>query len=274
MKIKELAEQHPSSRVRFMLKDLCDMRANRWTARREELKAEDLSAKQPGGATSSSHNSSAGLSNADGQSTSGTYTPLALQTRTVGGDEAVVDEWTEVPSAKSKKKPTDTPTPPPSAGGGKKGLSKTSSKGSFSSSSGLSGKNSSGKPGGNAAGKLSPNNNNSRPSSVGKPAAKKGGGAGAAVDDLPEEGEVMAGQDEEEAVGAVDSAVLRSAGKSLCGALDEYFGHGLTEEPLMALMEELAGLLQLGRDSTRPLGEAQLALLDSCMKTLLKVTKI
>lgn len=42
VRLKELSDSHPSSRVRFMLRDLIEMRDNGWTARREEEKMVNL----------------------------------------------------------------------------------------------------------------------------------------------------------------------------------------------------------------------------------------
>lgn len=121
-RVLQIAEVHPSSRVRFMLRDLADMRSNDWTARREEEKMVSLDKdKKP--------------------ESQEQFKPVV--TPYVSGDarsqnaEPAVDEWSVVQTV-NKKKPTGAPSPVPPAALSRSGSSAQMARGN-SSSGNLSG---------------------------------------------------------------------------------------------------------------------------------------
>lgn len=98
-RIEEMSTKHPNSRVRFMLKDLIEMRTANWTARREEEKVEDLSVKVSD--SNGSDNTGKGGSNAP--------TPVGAAQKTSGGPR---DEWEVVTSTGRKKGATSAASTP------------------------------------------------------------------------------------------------------------------------------------------------------------------
>lgn len=243
--VKSIGESHASSRVRFMMKDLVDMRLNGWTARREEEKMVSLDKdKKP------------------------EFVPV-VQTPYISGDarlsavaEAQVDEWSVVPSG-GKKKTTGAPSPVPTPTGGmsRSNSSATMSRSNSTSTGNLSGLDkrrvpgaASAAPSGVAAGprrEKSVGNVGKGPAngpSSGKPAGSKGANRGNSVSPMP-------GRDEEGAEGADASAGaanaaavasttagpqstdLSSVAKKVRSAAKEYYGHGLLEEPKQTFQE-------------------------------------
>ena len=111
--IQALAKDHPSSRVRFMLYDLVEMRNNNWTARREGEKMVSLNDKNHPSAQSSSSStthatttapasSSSSSSTTTTTATSGPVVPVVVEPVVVVVPEPVkpvvseADEWNEV----------------------------------------------------------------------------------------------------------------------------------------------------------------------------------
>jgi cobalamin biosynthesis Mg chelatase CobN len=111
--IQALAKDHPSSRVRFMLYDLVEMRNNNWTARREGEKMVSLNDKNHPSAQSSSTttthatttapaSSSSSSSSTTTTATSGPVVPVVVEPVVVVVPEPVkpvvseADEWNEV----------------------------------------------------------------------------------------------------------------------------------------------------------------------------------
>lgn len=105
--IQALAKNHPSSRVRFMLYDLVEMRNNNWTARREGEKMVSLNDKNhPPPSSSSTHaTATAGSGSTTATSTtaavtSGPVVPVVVEPVVVPEPVKPVvseaDEWNEV----------------------------------------------------------------------------------------------------------------------------------------------------------------------------------
>jgi len=112
--IQALAKDHPSSRVRFMLYDLVEMRNNNWTARREGEKMVSLNDKNHPSAQSSAQSSStttthatttapaSSSSTSTTTATSGPVVPVVVEPVVVVVPEPVkpvvseADEWNEV----------------------------------------------------------------------------------------------------------------------------------------------------------------------------------
>jgi translation initiation factor 4G len=113
--IQALAKDHPSSRVRFMLYDLVEMRNNNWTARREGEKMVNLNDKNPSAqssaqssSTTTTHTtttapaSSSSSSSTTTTATSGPVVPVVVEPVVVVVPEPVkpvvseADEWNEV----------------------------------------------------------------------------------------------------------------------------------------------------------------------------------
>ena len=126
--IEKIAQTHPISRVRFMLRDLIEMRANNWTARREEEKVMDLSetrtvvgqgipaAARSGLGTVSSHPVAVAASDVHVPSTQASIPPPPAPLATIE------DEWrTVTKSSKKEKGPTTTTIPPASSSLSNKG---------------------------------------------------------------------------------------------------------------------------------------------------------
>jgi translation initiation factor 4G len=117
--ITVIGNAHPSSRVRFMMKDLVEMRSNDWTARREEDK----------------------MINLDKKNAAADFAPV--QTAYVSGDArqndafaaAPVDEWSVVPAGGNKKRPPTSGAPSPVPGGN---ISRTNSNAQISRSNSTS----------------------------------------------------------------------------------------------------------------------------------------
>eukprot|EP01038_Epipyxis_sp_PR26KG_P009277 gene9277-12499_t len=159
-KVQEISNSHPSSRVRFMLKDLIDMKNNNWVARREVEKAVDLSEKS----AEKSAVSTNAVETAAPTTTLSVVNPMPLLAE---------DVWKEVSSSKSKGKtsasstPLATTTPATNATGAKKGGNSNSMGNSSKSSGNLNGMNNSNTFNGNSkvknstsSGRLSNLNNN------------------------------------------------------------------------------------------------------------------
>lgn len=109
-KIAKMSLEHPSCRMRFMLKDLIDMRIAGWVERRETEKAVKLSELRAdeqqqhggkGGQARSSSSSSLSHTNGGTQDARG---PRHQQ------DAAAPDGWHTVPVGKSKSKPSAAPS--------------------------------------------------------------------------------------------------------------------------------------------------------------------
>eukprot|EP01032_Pedospumella_encystans_P009355 gene9355-11016_t len=229
-RIAEIGNNHPSSRVRFMMKDLVDMRFNDWTARREEEKMVNLVKKAEPEAQ---------------------FKPV-VSTPYVSGDarnsglsiaEAVVDEWSVVPGG-GKKKPS-APSPVPPAALSRSGSSAQMSRTNSSSNGNLSGMDKrrpgpAGGPAANAprpAGK--PAGNNPRD---GRPAGKDakprtGPNRGNSVSPVPSE--AAEGADAESAAPAVVmfNSDLAEVTKKLRSAVKEYYRNGLVEEATLTFQE-------------------------------------
>ena len=113
--IENIAETHPSSRVRFMLRDLIDMRANNWTARREEEKVMDLNetrmvAGGQGGPSAVRTGSGASSS----QPTAVPDVPVPSAPAPPPAPLAAIeDEWRVVTKGAKKEKVTPSAAPPP-----------------------------------------------------------------------------------------------------------------------------------------------------------------
>jgi len=101
-KISQLAQSHAISRVRFMLKDLIDMRNDGWTARREAEKMVNLNDKSGGGG-----GGGGGAAVLSVLETTGA-TPSSSSAPSPSIPEEAVDEWSVVPerSRKGKAQPT------------------------------------------------------------------------------------------------------------------------------------------------------------------------
>jgi hypothetical protein len=111
--IQALAKDHPSSRVRFMLYDLVEMRNNNWTARREGEKMVNLNDKNPSAQSSAQSSStttthttttapaSSSSSTTTTTATSGPVVPLVVEPVVVVPEPvkpvvSEADEWNEV----------------------------------------------------------------------------------------------------------------------------------------------------------------------------------
>ena len=230
-RIAEIGNNHPSSRVRFMMKDLVDMRLNDWTARREEEKMVNLVKKAEPEAQ---------------------FKPV-VSTPYVSGDarnsglsiaEAVVDEWSVVPGG-GKKKPS-APSPVPPAALSRSGSSAQMSRTNSSSNGNLSGmdKRRTGPAGGNPAANAprpasKPAGNNPRD---GRPAGKDakprtGPNRGNSVSPVPSE--AAEGADAESTAPAVVmfNSDLAEVIKKLRSAVKEYYRNGLVEEATLTFQE-------------------------------------
>ena len=241
--IEELAQSHPSSRIKFMLLDLIDMRNNNWTARREAEKVVDLNESRGikqaaptapvGGASSSAVAVAAAPSS--GRASDAIATPAAVA--------PPVDEWTEV-GARSKKdkeksklsgvavpvasQPSSAASKSSSRGDSQGNSKKASSTGplnkksSNSSASSSSSSSSSGRSG-HVSGsfKRSTGDEQQPPSS----SSGKGDAVPSAVDSSPP------GIDEPQ------EPLSSSAIKKMRSALDDYYYSGSLEDAILSLKE-------------------------------------
>ena len=104
--IQALAKDHPSSRVRFMLYDLVEMRNNNWTARREGEKMVSLNDKNQPSSSSTTATTTAPASSSSSPSstttaTSGPVVPVVVEPVVVVPEPvkpvvSEADEWNEV----------------------------------------------------------------------------------------------------------------------------------------------------------------------------------
>jgi len=116
-RIQQLAQEHPSSRIRYMLKDLSEMRSNNWTARVETEKVVDLSESRKPAHSSSASN--AATSNRVAVSSIGPADPPAASVAapaTAPTPAPAADAWTVVGVQTKTKKSSSALAVPASAG--------------------------------------------------------------------------------------------------------------------------------------------------------------
>ena len=234
--IASIGETHPSSRVRFMMKDLVDMRLNDWTARREEEKMINLDKKN---------------------------TPSAADFAPVSGDArsmaAPADEWLVVPSTGRTKKTSGFGSGAPSPVPG--GMSRSGSNTNFSRSANASGNNltsldrraprgtsssagSSGVAGGLKKEKSGSRGDSRGPSRENSSRQARGSSRGASASPVPikdDEGGATAttttGAETPTTEVLPYSTDLADNQKRVRSAMKEYYTNGLIEEPSLTFQE-------------------------------------
>lgn len=123
--ISKMAAEHTNSRIRFMLKDLVDLRKAGWVERRETEKAVKLSDMRdeamPQGKGGVKSNAGSSNFNNGGKSQDSRQTQEKERPPKV---EVAVDEWQTIPDKKSKSKSASATAPPskPSGFGAKSGV--------------------------------------------------------------------------------------------------------------------------------------------------------
>ena len=234
--IASIGETHPSSRVRFMMKDLVDMRLNDWTARREEEKMINLDKKNTPSAVD--------------------FAPVSGDARSMG---APADEWLVVPSTGRTKKTSGFSSGAPSPVPG--GMSRSGSNTNFSRSANASGNNltsldrrtprgpsgsaagSSGVAGGFKKEKSGSRGDSRGPSRDNNSRQARGSSRGASASPVPtkdEEGGATAtttGAETPTTEVLAYSTDLADIQKRVRSAMKEYYTNGLIEEPSLTFQE-------------------------------------
>jgi len=229
-KIEDISKNHPSSRVRFMMKDLIEMRNNDWTARREEDKMVNLDKKGPEFVPVQS-----AYASGDARKTDGFAAPA--------------DDWSVVPSGGKKKSASGAPSPVPGAG-----MSRTNSSAQMSrngSSNALSNATNGGNRGGarssNAPFKKEKSGNQRGTSRERKESSRPTRGGNGVQRDASEspvprdEAETPVQHDDEAAGAAATKASystdLADVQKHVRSAMKEYYVNGIIEEPSLTFQE-------------------------------------
>jgi translation initiation factor 4G len=236
-KIREIGNTHPSSRVRFMMKDLIDMRNNGWTARREEDKMVNLDKK--------------------GVEFAPVEVPFSGDARAFAASS---DGWSVVDSAGKKKSASGGPSPVPGGALSRSGSSLQMSRSNSTSGTNLSGMDRRGAPtgprggpagiaapGGVAGGfkkdKLAPLNKptgasrDNRLPRTNSGTARTGGDSpvpsGAADTDASETNSAAPAEAAEVSYGT-DLAAIQ---KKVRSAMKEFYANGLLDEPTLTFQE-------------------------------------